>query len=77
MTRFLRLFRPLDTSRVDAALGRAEQAQHDLTVRTRAIRMDVACERPRRALEQLIGYISPIPPTGIPADMQALLDRMP
>lgn len=73
----LRIFRSLDTTAADAALARAGVAQHDLSVRTRAIRMDVACRKPREAIERLAGMIVPAPPVGIPADMQALLDRMP
>lgn len=73
----LRLFRALDTSTVDAALLRADEAQHNLSVRARAIRMDIACEKPREAIERLARKIIPALPVGIPVDMQALLDRMP
>lgn len=73
----LRLFRAMDTSTADAAIERAGAAQHDLSVRARAIRMDIACEKPREAIERLAGIIFPALPMGIPADMQALLDRMP
>ena len=41
-----RVFRPLDTSHVSAAMERLEASTHALSVRARALRMDVSCGDP-------------------------------
>ena len=86
--RLMRVFRPLDTRAVDAAIAEAGAAQRDVRVRARALRMDVACGDPGPQVEAFVAqlrrgagavlrdiYHAPVAEQ-LPRDLQQLLDHL-
>jgi hypothetical protein len=79
MIRLPSIFRRLDTASCDAALDRAEKAQRDMGIRTRALRMDISCGDPVAAMRRLVSkfshpFMRPIYTEN--PELQALLDKL-
>jgi len=86
--RIIQAFRPLDTSHVDAAFAEATQAQKDVRVRARALRMDMSCGDPAAAIEKLSrdvrtrvafalqAFFGSTAAEPLPSDMHAMLAKL-
>ncbi len=53
-----RALKPADTSELDAAFEEARKAQHAVKVRSRALRMDVACGNPADLILRLTSNVA-------------------
>lgn len=56
--RLARVFRPLDTSAVDAAIAEAHQQHRAVSVRARALRRSISCDDPTGAISRMTASVS-------------------